>query len=257
MTTRHAARVQSIYKGHSPWTLALALLALVLMLTVTACGRPAGGPIDAGESPAEDMPVEEMPAEEPAPVESVEKTPAETLAALPQTIETVFLIEGMEESVVIHLFREAALPFHTYYPEDMLAETAASGEADGVRFITNYGGNPNPEAYVAVTFYHADAVVTSEDFFDLLTGDNGLLESREVEWVEKKLPEELMYDWTLREYFFMDDAYTGAIYAGQHDGRFFHIDIHYPWEYGDGLEARAHVILENFTWTDTGQSLMP
>ncbi|SMP62699.1 hypothetical protein [Anoxynatronum buryatiense] len=253
MTTGHEEKNQSTHKGHGPWMLALALMGLVLMLAVTACGRPAGGPNGAAESPAEDIPTEEMPAEEPAPVEPVAETPAE----LPETIETVFLIEGMEEPVVIHLFRESGLPFHTYYTEDMVAETADSGEADGVRFITNYGGNPNPEAYVAVTFYHADAVVTSEAFFDLLTGDNGLLVSREVEWVEKKLPEELMYDWTLREYFFMDDAYTGAIYAGQHDGRFFHIDIHYPWEYGDGLEARAHVILENFTWTDTGQSLMP
>jgi len=253
MTIRYTTMAKDIKKRTQK---GLLVLLAVLLLGLTACGGSSQEPEESAESPAA-PPAAETPAEVPAAEDTDEETTAGAPAALPEAIETTFLIEGMEESVVIRLFQEETLPFHTYHTEDMLAETVASGEADGVRFITNYGGNANPEAYVAVTFYHADAGLTSETFFDLLTGENGLLVSQELEWVEKTLPEELMFDWTLREYFFMNDQYTGAIYAGQYDGRFFHIDIHYPWEYGEGLEARAHVILEHFTWSATGRPLIP
>jgi hypothetical protein len=242
---------------HRTKTLAVGLFLLMMVLAAAGCRQ---APPET-ETPPEETPSQEIPVTPEVPESSTEpETPAEIPKdplELPESIDTTFLIEGMEEAVTLNLFQDEVLPFYTYYPDDMIAETVSAPDVEGVRFFANYGGIQNRNAYVSIMVYQEAAVDSEEAFLEELTGDSGVLTQRSYEWVEKVEAIERMHDWTLREYFFMNDEFTGALYAGEYGNAFFYIDIHYPWEYGDGLEARAYVILEQFTWIDTGKGLLP
>ena len=230
------------------------LVGLILAMAVYGCSprspEPEVTPEETTGAESVESSIEPKASEEPV----EEPSEQEELA---ETIETTFLIEGMEEQITLRLFQDHEMPFYTYYPEDMTAETISGQESKSVRFVTNYGGIQNPEAFVSFTFYHRELIESEEAFADLITGESGHLSHRGYEWVEKADPVELMHDWTFREYFFMSDEYSGALYAGMHEDHYFFVDIHYPWEYGDGLEARANILLKEFRWMDGRVPLIP
>jgi hypothetical protein len=229
------------------WLIALC----VIMITVlTSCRQTSPEPTPAIESPP--------PAPSPTPpldLEMPEERLPEQELELPETIETVIVIEGMEEPMVLNLFHEPGFPFYTYYPEDMIANAAASEEGDRVIIATDFGVI-NPAAYIAVTVYNEGQFDSEDAFLDAIGGNDGILSEREYEWVEKEAEVDRTFDWTIREYFFMSDEFTGAIYAGEHEGQYFFFDIHYPWEYGDGMVPRVNLIMEHFTWVESGETLL-
>ncbi|MDW7672237.1 MAG: hypothetical protein SCK57_02120 [Bacillota bacterium] len=242
---------------HRSKTLTAGLFLLMTVLAVVGCSQaPPETATPPEEAPPQETPMTPEVPESPTELEIPAEIPNDPLE-LPESIDTTFLIEGMEEAVTLNLFKDETLPFYTYYPDDMLAETVSKSNVEGVRFSANYGGIQNADAYVSVMVYQKSAVASEEAFLEELTGDSGVLTQRNYEWVEKVEAIERMHDWTLREYFFMNDEFTGALYAGEYGNEFFYIAIHYPWEYGDGLEARAYVILDQFTWIDTGEGLLP
>ena len=225
------------------------ILGMVLITSLTGCRQPSPEPTPVPESPAP-APSPQPPLDLEVPEESI---PEELL--LPETIESTITIEGMDETITLNLFYEPNFSFYTYYPEDMIANAVVSDEGDRVIFETDFGVI-NPSAYIAVTVYPSDQFASEDALFEAIGGDGGILSERGYEWVEKVETEDRALEWTLREYFFMSDEFTGAIYTGEYEGQYFFFDIHYPWEYGDGMEPRVGLIMEHFTWVDTGETLL-
>ena len=239
----------------------VSFLIVVLLTAIIGCSNVEKAPDASGEEttvPSEEGVNETEQEEEPVMPEAPE-APAESESEtirLPDSIETTFLLEGMEEAITLMLFDESEFPFYTYYPEDFLPEIFSESNAVRVLFYTNYGDTINREAYMGVTVYQQGFFTSQEDFLHEMSGEGGKFNRREYEWIEKEASDELMYDWTIREYFFMSDEFTGAIFAGLQDDQFFYIETHHPWEFGDGFGPRANLILETFTWRDPSEPLI-
>lgn len=78
---------------------------------------------------------------------------ADTLPPRPDTIVSTIPLEGMDEPMTFWLYRSPPtfpLPFSTYVPTDMAAEPVAADEADAVRFVAEFGGVRNEQAFLAV-----------------------------------------------------------------------------------------------------------
>ena len=72
------------------------------------------------------------------------------------------------------------------------------------------------------------------------------------------------FEWSDEEFAFRypeaaadGSTHVGVISIGRHGNRFFHLLIHYPAEYGDGMAPRAALILDEWRWEDTGGGLSP
>ncbi len=228
------------------------LLFVLTAVILTGCTSPSQ-PSDLSTEEAT-PPAAPIPSEETAAPPGGESTDPEEL---PETVTSSVLVEGMEEEMILHLFQDQSLPFFTYYPEDLKADKINDEEVKGVRFTTNYGGIQNPDAYAAILFYLPEFVGSEDTFLERISGESGFLARGEYEWIEKHEPADLTQGWTIREYFYMSDLYAGSVYAGVHQGQYFLIDIHYPWEFGDGLGARVYEILKSFTWIEDGMPLDP
>ena len=230
------------------------LITIITVLALTGCGPSNTGvpAVDEPEEPpAPTVPADEIEEEEtPAPVDEQKED------ELPETLETVILIEGMEEAMTLTLFQHDDLPFHTYYPEDMLYEEWIYDTEKGVRFFANFGGTINKNAYVEVKLYAQSDMGSESDFIAHIAGESGILENRGVEWIEKESEMDRVYPWTIIEYYYLNDDVVGSLYLGLHEDDYFYIDVQYPWEYGDGMESRAHLIMKEFLWTDEHRGLL-
>jgi hypothetical protein len=64
----------------------------------------------------------------------------------------------------------------TYFPRpDFLAESGSSGEGQSVRFIPNFGGNKNENAYVNIAFLNY--LTNPEQVRKFINGKKGLIAS--------------------------------------------------------------------------------
>lgn len=229
------------------------LILLVFMVVITGCTQPVSPPPHEEDFEEQEM-EEDVPVErEEAPADSQEEHDGE---ALPESIETTLLIEGMEETTTLLLYQHEKMPFHTYYPEDMLFEEWIYDNEKGVRFFANFGGTINKNAYVEIKVFSQSGIVSESDFVAEITGESGVLENRGVEWVEKETDMDRIFPWSFIEYYYLNDEFVGSLYLGQHQDDYFYIDVHYPWEYGDGMESRAHLIMKEFLWTEGQRGLL-
>jgi hypothetical protein len=191
-----------------------------------------------------------------APPNTASRPGATTPAASsrPVTKRVGVSIEGTIDTMDLHLVRSPegwAPPFSTYRPADMLNESASSGEGDGMRFIANFGGVRNDDAFVHVFIYPATATEAEvRRRTDAFVGDR-----------PERVTEARRYTWTLLERPFSGrskrgERTSGWIGLGQHAGRWFHIASEYPLEYGDGFGPRAAHILEEWIWEDDQSRLV-
>ena len=175
-------------------------------------------------------------------------------AARPAVKRAPLSIEGTTDTIDVELVRspEGWVPaFSTYRPADMLQETMSSDEGDGIRFIANFGGLRNDDAFVHVFFYPATATEA---------GVRRTLDSY-LATRQERITEARRYRWTLIERPFMGSSSRagrtyGWIGAGQHADRWFHIAIEYPQEYGDGFGPRADYILQEWIWEEDQSRLI-
>lgn len=229
------------------------LAVLITMLALSGCGLNTNGvpEIEAPEEPAsQEVPADESDqAEMPAPLDE------QNTEELPETLETIILIEGMEEAMTLKLFQHKELPFYTYYPEDMLYEEWVYDNEKGVRFFANFGGTINKNAYVEIKLFSQADMGSESDFIAFVGGESGILENRGVEWVEKEADIDRVHSWTIIEYYYLNDEIVGSLHLGEHQDDYFYIDVHYPWEYGDGMEARVNHIMQGFHWNQ-GEKLL-
>lgn len=177
-------------------------------------------------------------------VDTTPEIPAETAGptSRPETLQDTLVLEGMPEPVTLRLYRSPPgfpLPFGTYLPADLVAEPASSGGRDAVHFYANFGGQRNDAARVEMAVYPEGT--TEEGARSALasaTGGSLVAEG------------ERRYPWALAEY----AAPTGQVVSrgmlGRHDGRFFHVLVRYPAEFGDGFGPRAAMVLKHWQWED-------
>lgn len=189
----------------------------------------------------------ETPAQQaPAQTEPAAKAPSSPAAPdAPQTKESTLTMEGSAQPVTLKKYdADTAIPFRTYYPEDMIAEK--NGQA--VQFTANFAGKRNDDIFVKAEF---PAGLTSEQ--------------EAVDWVKKNADvteeaTEKSHTWTIKE-FNLDSTkggvdYGGSVLIGEHGGNYFVVTIYMPVEAAEGLGVRADKIFEEWVWTDDQKPLI-
>jgi len=184
----------------------------------------------------------------PAPAQSEEARPER-----PATKRGTITLEGDAEPITLKLFDSASaslpLAFTTYIPEDMNPEPAGSGTQKAIRFVANFGGHREREAYMEVLFYPADTTESAGK--SLLQGADS---SKEKPAADKR------FKWSLTERDIVSVSkargrIVGVAALGRHGDRLFQVTLHYPEEFADGFVPRARRILEEWRWSDTNQGL--
>ena len=218
--------------------LAAATLAALLM-------APATG-VQAADAPL--APLAPSAASAPA----VAAVPADT-AARPATLQTEITLEGTAEPITLQRFDWAAAPrpqaFSTYVPQDMVVRP--SGRA--VRFVANFGGVLQPQAYLEVVFLPTG----------ISQAQAAAAAARSLPGVAQRpgrAPAQRQFDWSLAEYDFSyrtkgGSQVTAFTALGRHAGRYFRLTMHHPLEYGDGFPPRADLIVQHWRWRDTRAGL--
>ncbi|WP_414566451.1 MULTISPECIES: hypothetical protein [unclassified Anabaena] len=161
----------------------------------------------------------------------------------PETKTATISIEGEETPINLRLYQEYSQLFTTYYPdEDFISEGVSSGEGTGVRFISNFDGNKNEDAYVSFSFLNS--FQTLEQLRNFVNGASGLIASNG--WQIVNQTQDASYPWSQEQIVFREGQdITGVIYLGEQNGKVFYAVTHYPLEYGDGFAPRADFILQN------------
>jgi hypothetical protein len=159
----------------------------------------------------------------------------------PETITATISIEGEETPINLRLYQEDSDLFTTYYPdEDFISESVSSGEGTGVRFITNFDGQKNEDAYVRISFLNS--FQTIKQLRNFVKGASGPIASNK--WQVVNQTQDASYPWAQEQIIFRNGQdITGVIYLGQQYGKVFYVITHYPLEYGDGFVPRADFIL--------------
>jgi hypothetical protein len=175
----------------------------------------------------------------------------------PQVKKRTIGIAGKEQEFTLTLFDSSELvgfplPFTTYLPPDVVADTASSGEGAAVRFTANFDGTRNEDALVSV-FYHPGQTTEAEVRREFK------FVGRESKNLRERSSGILMhYRWSLMEYDFVpskDGGLVGTVALGHRGGRFFTVMLRYPEGQEEEFAPRGRLILEEFRWKDTGQGL--
>jgi hypothetical protein len=145
-------------------------------------------------------------------------------------------------------FDQPGVPFITYYPSDMVLETAASEEGQAVRFLANMGGKKNASALLHIFLFPAGTEEkAARGLVQTAAGSRGVQ--------SLKAPSGPRRRWAVVEYSLARKGYSGSIALGKHGSRWFHVLLDYPVSYADGLVPRADQILKELRWRDTGRGL--
>jgi hypothetical protein len=155
-------------------------------------------------------------------------------------------VEGEKIPITLRLYDQYSDLFTTYFPEkDFIVEGGGSGEGTGVRFIANFGGSKNENAYVHVAFMNN--LRTLGQVRSFINRKGGLIASNG--WQVVSQTQNVSYPWAKEKIVFSKGKdITGTLYLGQQKGKAFYIITHYPVEYGDGFPPRADLILRNLVF---------
>ncbi|CAN5891441.1 hypothetical protein BH23GEM9_BH23GEM9_01910 [soil metagenome] len=186
------------------------------------------------------------------------------VAPRPDALQDTLLIEGMPEATTLRLFTTPgfATPFSTYVPDGIDASIETPGDTGTVRFTASFTGKADPNAYMHVRIY-----ATGTELPQAREMVAGFLRSRRP--VDDPLgtsDQEEAYqpvdspEWGLEAYSFQYEGAPNVLYVGRaiiasHGARLFHVLMHYPAEYGDGLVPRFDRTLDLWRWDDTNEML--
>lgn len=145
----------------------------------------------------------------------------------PSKVETID-IEGMPEELTFNLAQNEQLQISTYYPDDMIVET----KNDTLSFYANFGGNKDESAYVEI--YGVEKEKTSVE---------NMLASFSNYEITKKQQADFFVPLSEEEYMVINGDLVGVISLFEQNEKLFRITIHYPAEYGDGIDPRASKII--------------
>ncbi|MFT9849304.1 S-layer homology domain-containing protein [Aneurinibacillus sp. REN35] len=173
--------------------------------------------------------------------------PGEQEQHLPKTKDSSIMIEGMPQKITLALFQKQNVPFYTYYPTDMIAETMSSDEGGAARFIANFGGFRNDKAFMHV-YFPAAHMQTEQKVLSLIQS-YGYKETQQQSTTD--------VSWAEKAYMYTKDGQNHRLLLGKHAGQYFIVQIQYPVEYGDGISPRIAKIFEEWRWSDTKKPLVP
>lgn len=160
----------------------------------------------------------------------------------PPNKTATMLVEGEKTSIDLKLYEDKNL-FSTYFPpEDFLVETETSAQQKEVKFIANFGGVKNEDAYLKIVF--PEKLQNIEAVKNFINGENGLIASNKWNIVNRN--NKLTYPWIKEKIAFnQGQDVVGDIYIGSEKGKVFYIITHLPIEYADGFSAREDLIFSN------------
>ncbi len=211
-------------------------LALAAMFSLAGCSKTEAPAVPMAAAPAASM-------------------AAAAPAARPASQQGTLTIEGAAQPFDFNLFDGAAaglpLAFTTYVPADMLAEANPAGETPAVRFVGNFGGVRQDQAYLEITFLPVGLTEAEALAAAALALPDGVA-SQTVADTQRR------YSWSVREYGPAETTGTDPamlVALGRHGERWFRLNLHYPRQFGDGFVPRAQSILDAWRWSDTGQGL--
>ncbi|WP_243713861.1 hypothetical protein [Nostoc sp. 106C] len=161
----------------------------------------------------------------------------------PTTKTATISVEGEKTSITLRLYDQYSNLFTTYFPDkEFLAQGSSSGEGTGVRFIANFGGSKNENAYVHIAFLNN--LKTLQQLKSFVNAKNGLIASNRWRVVDRT--QKVPYAWAREKIVFSKGKnIVGNVYLGQENGKVFYVITNYPVEYGDGFAPRADLILQN------------
>jgi|GEM_PF-1094953 len=174
----------------------------------------------------------------------------------PATRTDTLVLEGMPQPVQVRLL-EKNLPFSTYVPdEEMKVERTELEEGTSVRFIANFGGRLNPDAYLSI--FIPDTPLTVEQMEDYVASEHGVIRSNGWRLVRTTTtPQDC--PWAESSYLLQGSRerrqIRGSACIGLHAGTPFYVMMAYPLEYAEGFVPRAEKILGELRWNDTGKGL--
>ncbi|SDK19446.1 hypothetical protein SAMN05421823_102110 [Catalinimonas alkaloidigena] len=171
----------------------------------------------------------------------------------PERLVDSLQIEGMMEPVRLHLYtapEDFPLGFSTYLPEDMSAEPVSSDEGDALRLTSNPSGEADgPQA--GLTFFvfpertsEAEATQRAQE---VATGGG--------ETSPDTLPTDLPWMRAFYLHTAPGGAHTRSVRLGTYQGRYFYFMEEYPSEMSEGFGPRVRLVLREWRWQDTGNSL--
>lgn len=202
--------------------------ATILLSVITACTTPTQNQIPADNSRiTENKPIVDS-------NKSAQNRPNNKTATIS--------VEGEKTSISLKLYQEKNV-FSTYFPqEDFLVENEDINKAREVKFIANFGGVKNENAYVKFVF--PDDLKTLAEVNNMINSKDGIIASNG--WKVGSRSDTVTYPWAKEKITFSKgQEIFGNIYIGEEKGKVFYVITHYPAEYGDGFEPRADLILSN------------
>lgn len=152
------------------------------------------------------------------------------------------LIEGEETEIDLKLYEQPKL-FSTYFPsEDFLVESKTSEQQKEVKFIVNFGGVKNENAYLKFVF--PSNLNKLSEVKDLINSENGLIKNNKWQIVNNS--SDVKYPWIKEKIAFnQGQDIIGDIYIGEQNGKIFYVITHFPIEYAEGFAPREDLIFQN------------
>jgi len=198
------------------------VLSVIVFVLAAACNRTQEEP-------------KQHPAVIPAPPPPLTQAPATAtpvspgLVALPAERTDSIRIEGTAQAVKMRLVQPAStLPFITYVPADMVAESRKSAAGEDHYFYANFGGRRNNEAYLLMHIFPPG-----------INTDSAAAVAKAFRESEKR------------------KDYVVTMDLRQHGNRYYFIGEHYPAEYGDGFGPRSQAIQRAWQWLDPTSAPRP
>ncbi|MDZ7959472.1 MAG: hypothetical protein RMY34_16575 [Aulosira sp. DedQUE10] len=201
----------------------------ILLVTTLGCATPVHNQFESGNSVI------------PAP--TTIQTSYNSKTNRPATKTATISVEGEKTPITLRLYDQYSNLFTTYFPEkEFIVEGGSSGEGTGVRFIANFGGTKNENAYIHVAFL--ENLKNLQQLKSFVNSKNGLIASNGWRVVERS--QKVSYSWAKEKIVFSKGKnIVGAVYLCQQNGKVFYVISQFPVEYGDGFPARANLILQN------------
>lgn len=169
-------------------------------------------------------------------------------AARPDTKQATIHIEGNPEHLTLQRFTPDAsfpLPFETYVPADMTADTVDTGRGAVVRIRAAFGDRPVNAAALHIAALPPDTDAAEAELWASALADgvarDELYQEREPAWG--------------RAMHRLEGERAGFVALDTHAGRWFYVLAAYPPEYADGMGPRIEAILDEWRWLDTGEPL--
>lgn len=160
-------------------------------------------------------------------------------------------VEGEKISIPLKLYQAKNL-FSTYFPAaDFLVQAEDTKNIKVFKFIANFGGDKNENAYIQFTF--PNNLKTVEEVRKFINSKNGLIASNQWQVISRS--NTVTYPWAKEKIAFSKGQdMVGDIYIGSQNGKLFYVITHLPVEYGDGFTPREYLILNNLEISRERQS---